>query len=166
MKQAITVLALAMLLAACGGGAPGGGGGTTPGPSPTSSAAASGSGGWVTVAGTTYEFTFGDPPRCNIPDDEGRLNGSGRGVGEENVQVTFSYATAEMSTSGDPSMQIVINVDGEQLWYSAVGFFDTDRGSIGSITVEGDTVMISGTLEDGTDDSISAAFTAEATCDR
>lgn len=63
-------------------------------------------------------------------------------------------------------MQIAIRVDGEQVWYSAVGYFDTDRGSIGDITADGDTVRISGTLEDAKDDSISAAFTAEATCDR
>jgi hypothetical protein len=137
----------------------------TPAPSP--SVAPAEVHGFVTVDGTTYEFTFGDPPLCNLPGQDGRVGHRAVLVDDPSSQVTFSYATAEMSTTGQPAMQIVINGPGnvEQLWYSAVGFGGNDRGSIDSITVDGDTVRISGTLEGGPDGSIVADFTAEATCD-
>lgn len=122
--------------------------------------------GSVTVGGTTYEFSFGDPPRCNIPGQDGRVGSRPFLVGDPDSQVTFSYATAEMSASGTPSMQIIIpGPDGSQLWYSAVGILPTDVGSIDDIEVEGNTVRISGSLRDGSDRTIRAEFTAEATCD-
>jgi hypothetical protein len=123
--------------------------------------------GWVTVDGTTFEFTFGDPPLCNLPGNDGRLNGRGHLVDDRDRAVTFNYATAEMSESGNASMQIIIDgPDGNQLWYSAVGFEGIDdRGSIDSMVVDGNTATISGTLADGSDRTILAEFTAEATCD-
>lgn len=138
----------------------------TPAPSP--SVAPAEAHGFVTVDGTTYEFSFGDPPACNLPGQDGRVGSCASLVDDTDSQVTFTYATAEMSASGTPSMQIIINgPDGGPLWYSAVGFsgIGMDRGSIESITVEGDTVRISGTLQAGSDSSIVAAFAAEATCD-
>jgi hypothetical protein len=136
-------------------------------PSETPSGAPVAADGWVTVDGTTFEFTFGDPPLCNLPGNDGRVGGRGYLVDDRNREVTFNYATAEMSESGNPSMQIIIDgLDGNQLWYSAVGFSEgsTGVGSIDSIVVVGNTVRISGSLASGSDRTVLADFTAEATC--
>lgn len=123
--------------------------------------------GWVTVDGTTFEFTFGDPPRCGIAGNDGRIVAHGQLVDDRDRGVTFTYATADATSSGNPAMQIIIeDAAGGQLWFSAVGFSpDSGRGSIDSIVVEGDTVSLSGNLTSGSDGSVLAEFTAQATCD-
>ena len=121
--------------------------------------------GTITVDGTTFEFTFGSPPRCGIDGGDGHVVGYGQLVEDPNSQVSLSYALAEDTASGEPVMQIVIgDADGNQLWYSAVGFGMDDIGSVKSIAVDGDTVTISGTLADGLDHTKVSSFTAQATC--
>lgn len=121
--------------------------------------------GFVTVGGETFPFTYGSPPQCGIVGTDGRIVSYGQLIEDPIRQVVFTYGLAENTSSGSPSMQIIIyGPDGGQLWYSQVGFGGGDTGSVDSISVDGATVAITGTLVDGSDNSVFAPFTAEATC--
>lgn len=123
--------------------------------------------GSVTVGGETYVFTY-DPPygRCGTEGNEGRISNSGVLVDDPSSQIVFTYATAEMSTSGEPALQLIIwGPDGQQLWYSAIGFSGSGTGSIESMSGDATSVTVSGELQrSGTQEL--APFTAESTCDQ
>lgn len=170
------VAVLAMFLAACGGGDDGdaasgdGGGGDTADQDASGDAGGSGGEltqhGFVTVDGTTYDFSFDDPGRCGIPAEEGVIVGQGRFVDDPQRQVIFTYGLAEDTEDGEPLMQIIVyDEEGQQLWYSSVGYGSDDVGSIGDLAKSGDTVTVSGQLSFSADGTL-ADFTAEATCDQ
>lgn len=122
--------------------------------------------GFVTVGGETFVFTFDPPGRCGSDSGDGKVGATGVLVDDPTRQVVFTYATAEMSTDGEPALQLIIyDADGNQMWYSAVGYFGDGVGSIESITGDANSVMVSGELQrSGTEEL--APFTAEATCNQ
>lgn len=123
--------------------------------------------GSVTVGGETYVFTYDVPyGRCGNEGNEGRISNSGVMVDDPASQIVFTYATAEMSESGEPALQLIIyGPDGQQLWYSAIGFFGDGTGSIESMTGDATSVTVSGELQrSGTEELV--PFTAESTCDQ
>ena len=123
--------------------------------------------GSVTVGDQTYVFTYDAPyGSCGNEANEGRIANRGALVDDTSSQVTLTYATAEMSASGDPALQLIIyGPDGQQQWYSAVGFFGDGVGSIESISGDATSVTISGELQrSGTQELV--PFTAESTCDQ
>lgn len=120
--------------------------------------------GFVTVGGETFVFTFDPPGRCGSDSGDGKVGATGVLVDDPTRQVVFTYATAEMSTDGEPALQLIVyDADGNQMWYSAIGYFGDGVGSIESITGDASSVTVSGELQrSGTDEL--APFTAEATC--
>jgi hypothetical protein len=121
--------------------------------------------GFVTVGGETFSFTYGSPPQCGLAGTDGRVVSYGRLTTDPSRQVVLTYGLAENTSNGSPSMQIIIyGADNQQLWFSQVGFGGGDIGSIESIELNGNTVAVTGNLADGSDTSVLAPFTAEATC--
>ena len=122
--------------------------------------------GSVTVEGETFVFTYDAPGRCGLDAGDGKMSATGVLVDDPSRQVVFTYATSEMSTDGEPALQLIIyGPDGQQQWYSAVGYFGDGVGSIESISGDATTVMVSGELQrSGTTEL--APFEAEATCDQ
>lgn len=170
------VAVLAMFLAACGGGDDGDAasgdedGGANPDQDasgdPGSSDGELTQHGFVTVDGTTYNFSFDPPGRCGLPAEDGRIVGQGVFVDDPNRQVAFTYGLPENAPDGQPSMQIIVyDEEGQQLWYSAVGYTSNDVGSISDLAKNGNTVTMSGQLSLSADGTL-ADFTAEATCDQ
>lgn len=168
----ILTAVLAMLLTACGG-SDGGGADSGDGDGATSEDQGGSSGGdsltqhgFVTVDGTTFNFSFDEPGRCGSVAEEGRVVAQGFLVDDPTRQVAFTYGLPEDTPDSRPHMQIVLyDENGQQLWYSAVGFGSTDVGSVDSIAKSGNTVTMSGQLSSVADQSLSE-FTAEATCDQ
>lgn len=125
--------------------------------------------GTVTVGGETFSFTY-DPEAggiCDRPGNEGRVATRGWLVDDPSREVTFTYGLPEATSDGEPHLQLIIyDADGQQLWYSAVGFISgSSTGSVDSLTKEGDTVNASGTLlRSGSNPEELAEFTVEATC--
>lgn len=120
--------------------------------------------GSVTVGGETFVFTFDPPGRCGSDAGDGKVANIGVLVDDPTRQVVFTYATAEMSTDGEPALQLIIyDADGNQMWYSAVGYFGDGVGSIESITGDANSVTVSGELQRSGTEQL-APFTAEATC--
>ena len=122
--------------------------------------------GSVTVGGETFVFTFDPPGRCGGDGNDGRVSSTGVLVDDPTRQVVFSYATAEMSSTGEPALQLIIyGPEGDQMWYSAVGYFGDGVGSIETMTGDATSVSVTGTLQrSGTEEF--APFSAEATCDQ
>lgn len=122
--------------------------------------------GSVTVDGETFVFTYDSPGRCGVDAGDGKITATGVLVDDPSRQIVFTYATAEMSADGEPAMQLIIyGPDGQQQWYSAVGYFGDGVGSIETMTGDPTSVSITGTLQrSGTEEL--APFTAEATCDQ
>lgn len=122
--------------------------------------------GSVTVDGETFVFTYDPPGRCGADAGDGKVSATGVLVDDPSRQVVFTYATAEMSTDGDPALQLIIyGPDGQQQWYSAVGYFGDGVGSVETMTGDATSVTVTGTLQrSGTEELV--PFTAEATCDR
>lgn len=123
--------------------------------------------GSVTVGGETFVFTYDAPGgRCGYESNAGRVGSSGYLVDDPTREVVLTYATAEMSDSGEESLQLIVYGPGnEQLWYSAIGFGGGGTGTIESMTVDGDTLRITGTLlRSGSNPEEFEDFTAEATC--
>lgn len=126
--------------------------------------------GEISVGGDTFQFTY-DPEaggRCGFPGNEGRVSSTGFLVGEPGRSVTFTYGLPEATTDGEAHMQLIIDgPDGQQLWYSAVGFFaGSSTGSVETLSQEGTTVTATGTLlRSGSDPEELAEFSIEATCD-
>lgn len=122
--------------------------------------------GMVSVGGETYVFTYDSPGRCGGDAGDGKVSATGVLVDDPTRQVVFTYATAEMSTDGEPAMQLIIyGPEGDQLWYSAVGYFGDGVGTIESMTGDANSVMVTGTLQRSSTAEF-APFTAEATCDQ
>lgn len=159
-----------MLIAACGGG-DGAGSGDRDGPTSNDQGGSNGGGsltqhGFVMVDGTTFNFSFDQPGRCGTVAEEGRVVAQGFLVDDPTRQVAFTYGLPEDTPDGRPHMQIVLyDENGQQLWYSAVGFGSTDVGSVDSIAKSGNTVTMSGQLSFVADQSL-GDFTAEVTCDQ
>jgi hypothetical protein len=163
---------VAMVLAACGAGdggdAPSGDGN---GSASNDAGGSSGEGGlsqhgFVTVDGTTFNFSFDSPGRCGLAVEEGKIAAQGFLVDDPTRQVVFTYGLPEDTPDSRPHMQIVLyDENGEQLWYSAVGYGSDDVGSISSLAKSGNTVTMSGQLSSVADQSL-GDFTAEATCDQ
>jgi hypothetical protein len=163
---------VAMLLGACGagdgGGAPSGDGNGSASDDEGGSSGEDGliQHGFVTVDGTTFNFSFDSPGRCGVAVEEGKIAAQGFLVDDPTRQVVFTYGLPEDTPDGRPHMQIVLyDENGEQLWYSAVGYGGDDVGSISSLAKSGNTVTMSGQLSSVADQSI-GDFTAEATCDQ
>ncbi len=174
-RQSLLYLALALTLVACGGGddaADLGGdraSDETAGDPPSSSEDESGGSqdGFVTVEGTTYEFTYDNNGRCGAEVGDGSVVSFGNVIGEPSRQVTFTYGLADETDSGEAIMQVIVLAEGgaTQQYYSAVGFGGKMIGSIDSITRNGDTVRINGELQRVVD-QVLVPFEAEATCDQ
>ena len=123
--------------------------------------------GFVIVDGTTYAFTYDNFGRCGAEGDNGMVVSFGNLLDDPNRQVTVTYAEADNTASGEPIMQVIVMGEGgaTQQYYSAVGFGTTNVGSVDSITVDGDTVRITGQLQRNADQAL-VDFEAEATCDQ
>jgi hypothetical protein len=125
--------------------------------------------GFVEVDGTTFTFTYDYPGQmCGIDTVQGRVTATGVLVDNPNMNVTITYALGEWMEDGNPVLQIIVDDgNGDQLWYSAVGFTPTPAGSIDSLTVDGSAVHATGTLQTWEGDTERLAqFSAEATCER
>ncbi len=122
--------------------------------------------GFVTVEGTTYAFTYDNLGRCGADGGNGSIVSFGNLIDDSTRQVTFTYGLAEETTTGEAIMQVIVMGEGgaTQLYYSAVGF-GSDRGSVDTITRDGNTVRITGQLERVADQAL-VDFEAEATCDQ
>ncbi len=120
--------------------------------------------GSVTVGGETFLFTYDSPGRCGGDAGDGKVSATGVLVDDPTRQVVFTYATAEMSADGEPALQLIIyGPDGQQQWYSAVGYFGDGVGSVETMTGDANSVEVTGTLQrSGTEEL--APFSAEATC--
>lgn len=123
--------------------------------------------GFVTVEGVTYAFTYDNFGRCGAEADEGHVVSYGNLLGDPNRQITFTYGLAEETITGEALMQVIVQgEDGQQLYYSAVGYGSIDDiGSVDSIEVSGGTVRITGQLQRVSDQTL-VDFEGEATCDQ
>lgn len=123
--------------------------------------------GFVTVEGTTYAFTYDNFGRCGVEADAGSIVSFGNLVDDLDRQVTFTYGLPEEMDSGEPLMQVIVmSEDGQQMYYSAVGYPGLDPvGAVESIERDGATVRITGQLRKVADQSL-VDFEGEATCDQ
>lgn len=127
--------------------------------------------GTVTVGGETFSFTYAPEAGgiCDRPGNDGRVATRGWLVDDPSREVTFTYGLPEATPDGEAHLQLIIHdAEGQQLWYSAVGFIPgSSTGSVDMLAKEGDTVSASGTLlRSGSNPEELAEFTLEATCNQ
>lgn len=167
----ITAILLMGLMAACGGsttdsaGEDVGGQESSPAAVGADDSEARNKDGQVTVDGTNFDFSFDTPGRCGLAAQDGSIAAQGFMLDDLNRQVAFLYSLADESADGTDWLQIVLyDENGQQLWYSKVGFGGEDVGSVASLSRNGDTVTATGQLSFAADGRL-ADFTAEATCE-